>query len=340
MSNRSNMSNATNAPIIIPDEAVDKAFGTHEWTEVGLGSSFPVKAQFDPESLPVPPTQLTCSLQDIQWAYSGEGGVTQGEMPDPNATGGWKVISSSFSPDGKMSLKMAAPYQPSGCVLQINAGAGVDANTVWTQYFLARSPMPLWTSLPASVQDILLAVKNSLQLLHDNSYGNSKPNLAEFLQVHYSLETIAEAAKIALLVWQGEIIQPTSYSLSTLPGSYYGLLYVASLRELVHRIYLGYLETPELHGDPGVPYPDRKQYFDRWKGEYDKLSEQYKTLLSIYEREQLDLCGASLLLGGGYFRQAGAMIKNQELQAMQNGVIEQQFFPVVMEYAPGPVQTY
>lgn len=316
--------------ITIPDEAVNKAFGTHEWTEVGLGASFPVKAQFDPACLPSSPSDLKASLQAIQWAYSGEGGITESTA---DGAGGWKVISSSATPSGQLSLRLAAPFSPSGCLLSVSSGD----QTVWMQYFLARSPMPLWTSLPAACQDVLLAVKNSLQLLHDNSYGNSKPNLAEFLQVHYSLETITEAAKVALLVWQGEIIQPTSFTLSTLPHQYYGLLYVASFRELVHRIYLGYLETPDLHGDPGVPYPDRKQYYDRWKAEYDKLTDQYKTLLSIYEREQLDLCGSVNLLGGGYFRQAGALIKNQELEAMQNGVIEQQFFPVVLEYNPGPI---
>ncbi|MBQ1424680.1 MAG: hypothetical protein IIY98_00910, partial [Aeriscardovia sp.] len=80
-----------------------------------------------------------------------------------------------------------------------------------------------------------------------------------------------------------------------------------------------------------------REYYDRWKAEYDTLSDQYKTQLGIYEREQLDLCGSVNLVAGGYFGRSGALIKNQELQAMQNGVIQNQFFPVTIDFNAGPL---
>lgn len=309
--------------IDIPDTSIKTAFGTNEYTDVSLLRTFKTGINLGEMA---ESGEVSAEISPISWSYSGEAGISQ-------STG--EAITATVASEGQGCYSVTLPAQttPTGLVLTWF----LNNSPIWRQYFMARYFMPLWSSLKPGVQATLKAILSALQLLHDNSYGNSTPNLAENLQVHYSMETIAEAAQTALTVFQTQIIQPTGYSLNTFPAQFYGLLYTATLRELVHRFYLGYLEVPEIHGDVGVAYADYRSYFDRWKGEYDKLGEIFVQQLSIYEREQLDLTGASILLGGGYFGNGGAFIKNQQLQAMQNSILQQQYFAVTMSYNPGPI---
>ena len=318
----------------IPDDSITAAFGTNEYTEISLLQ--PYSAKVDLSGVATSAQFAECQMTQITWGYSAQNGISQTES-DPTT-----LLTQSLEgqTDYCFTAQIPPQTQPAGIKLSwsITVTGSQSHIPVFNQFFMARYYMPLWNQLSEAVQGVLQAVVNTLEFLHDNSYGMSKPNLAENLQVHYSLEDVAQCAKTALMVWQSSIIQPTSFTLASLPAKYYGLLYTATLRELCHRIYIGYLETPD-KSDVDIPGADRRGYYDKWKTEYDKLTDQYNVQLGIYEREQLDLCGSVNLVAGGYFGRSGALIRNQELQAMQNGVIQNQFFPVRIDFAPGPNTT-
>lgn len=310
--------------ITIPDNSVTQAFGTNEYTEISLLRPFNTGINLG--AFPAGKT-VTADIQTIEWNYSEESGIQSSLGSDTQS------LPVTQNGEGLYSLTLPAQFSPLGLILTWY----VADQPVWKQYFMARYFMPLWSSLNTGVQTTLTGILHALELLHDNSYGNSKPNLAENIQVHYSMETIAQAAQTALQVFQSQIIQPTNYSLNTFPPLYYGLLYTAALRELVHRFYIGYLETPDIHGDVGVAYADRHGYFDKWKTEYDKLTETFQQQLSIYERQQLDLTGAVDMVAGGFYGRGGAFMQNQRMQAIQNGIIQNQFYMCIMNYNPGPL---
>lgn len=322
------------AIIEIPDDSITAAFGTNQYTEISLLEPYEAKVDLTGviQSLGSSASAVSATLSTVAWDYSASQGVTQTE------TSPISILEEPVEQGQKLyqySAQVPAQTSPCGLTVQWSIVVNGTQTPVFFQHFMARYYMPLWTSLSSEVQGVLEAVVNTLEFLHDNSYGMSKPNLAENLQVHYSLEDVAQCAKTALMVWQSSIIQPTSYTLASLPAKYYGLLYTATLRELCHRIYIGYLETPDKR-DVDIPGSDRRGYYDKWKTEYDKLTDQYNVQLGIYEREQLDLCGSVNLVAGGYFGRSGALIRNQALQAMQNGVIQNQFFPVTIQFNPGP----
>lgn len=322
------------AIIEIPDDAVTAAFGTNQYTEISLLAPYKAKVDLTGviQSLGSSTSAVTAQMSTISWDYSAQGGITQTKS-EPTTL----LSSTVASGQAAYQYAVAIPAQTSPCGIDLQWGIVINGapTPVFSQHFMARYYMPLWNSLNQGVQGVMSAVVNTLEFLHDNSYGNSKPNLAENLQVHYSMEDIAQCASTSLMVWQSAIIQPTDYTLNSLPSKWYGLLYTATLRQLIFQFELGYLETPE-GKNVDIPGADRRSYYDRWKAEYDKLSDQYKAQLGIYEREQLDLCGSVNLVGGGYFGRSGALIRNQELQAMQNGIIQNQFFPVTIQFNPGP----
>ena len=319
----------------IPDDSITQAFGTNQYTEISLLEPYEANVDLTGviQSLSSSASAVSAALSTVAWDYSASAGITQTE------TSPISILDEPVEQGQKLyqySAKVPAQTSPCGLTVQWSVVINGTSTPVFAQHFMARYYMPLWVSLSSGVQGVLEAVVNTLEFLHDNSYGMSKPNVAENLQVRYSMEQISQCAQTSLLVWQSAIIQPTSYSLNSLPSKYYGLLYTATLRQLIFQLELGYLETPE-GKNVDSPGADRREYYDRWKAEYDKLSDQYKTQLGIYEREQLDLCGSVNLVAGGYFGRSGALIRNQELQAMQNGVIQNQFFPVTIDFNAGPL---
>lgn len=212
----------------------------------------------------------------------------------------------------------------------------------WSLFYDCSVYMPSYADLSEEERDLAMACMNRFSLLHDNTYGNGMPNLSEEWQTDFSLEDIAQCMNIAVQRINSSAIQPTSYIIGDgrgqhFPVTFYNLLMTATLMEVVHRLMLGYLEQPSIVGSTGIAYADRRDYYQKWRQEYDLLKSDYDTLLPIYSRQTLNLVASSVLVAGGLYgpgtagggRMGGnGWLTNSAITAAQRGWAINMFQPI------------
>lgn len=195
-------------------------------------------------------------------------------------------------------------------------------------WYRAEDFMPTYCSLSESERLLCDSILGRFSLLRDNHYGQGMPNLAEDVQTSYSLEDIAECMYIALQRINMTAIQPTNYQLGedakgqSFPEIWYNLLMVETLIEVIRKLVWGYLETPDINGNTGVAYADRRGYYDRWRGVLGDLQSDAKALEESYRRQTLNLTASSTLVGGGIYGRGSGFISNRMIQAVQRGWIQ------------------
>ena len=311
--------------LTIPDKSLHTVFDTMVYFDVPLG--VPVTVDWDISALNLASSlsMPTINYQTVTWAYDGDGISAQWGEPVGNQI--------SIEPNQtQLSYQLPALIQPSAYIVWLS-WTNQQNQTMQTGQigYLARYNMPFYASIQPQFQTACQTVLNTWTFLHDNAYGNSRPNEAEKLQIHFSLEDVAQSMNVGLMTFQAGIIQPTFYNLQNNPlptPKYLGLLYECALKELTHRVMIGYIETPTVEGNPDVAYIDRRDYYQRWETEYKRIGAELDKIGPIFQREQLNLTGCSILVGGGYFSVGTPLMTNQTIDAIGNGTLQNNFFPV------------
>lgn len=201
-------------------------------------------------------------------------------------------------------------------------------------FYRAEEWMPTYADLSEDEQVLAVSILNRFSLLRDNHYGNGMPNLAEDVQTAYSLEDVAQEMHIALSRINMTAIQPTNFILGSdsgehFPKAFYNYLMTVTMSGLVRKFVYGYLETPDINGNTGVAYADRKQYYNKWRQEQATLEEDSKTLEAAFKRATLNLTASSVLVGGGMFGgSGGGIFTNRMVHALESGYQSAFFLPL------------
>lgn len=212
----------------------------------------------------------------------------------------------------------------------------------FSMYYSAREYMPEYASLSDDERDLCVSILNRFWGLFDNHYGNGMPNLAEEVQTHFGYETIARDMKIAVLKINSTAVQQTYYGigesgLEHFPKAWYNLLMTDTLIEVIREFTYGYIEQPNVVGQVGVAYADRRDYLNRWNEAKKDLESDAATMMQAYSRYHLNLAGSSVLVGGGLFGggSGSGIVKNSWSVAVQKGWHINMFQPVsVMQFDP------
>lgn len=224
-----------------------------------------------------------------------------------------------------------ASYVQDPCVLEVvwkwKQTERRKSDRHWSMFYEARQYMELYSSLTPSEKDLCVAVLNRFWGLFDNHYGNSAPNLAEEVQTSFGYENVARAMQIAVAKINTTAIQKTSYGIGDYRGQHfseewYNLLMTGTLIEIIREFIFGYIEQPNIMGQPGVVYADRRDYVNRWKDAKNDLESDFKAMMQTYSRYHLNLGGSSVLVAGGLFGGGGsgsALVKNSWTTAVQKG---------------------
>lgn len=212
----------------------------------------------------------------------------------------------------------------------------------WSLFYDCSVYMPAYADLNSDERDLAMACMNRFSFLHDNTYGNGMPNLSEEWQTSFSLEDVAQAMSISVQRINSTAIQPTNYVIGSAGGmhfplTFYNLLFTATLMELVHRLMIGYLEQPSIVGSTGIAYADRRDYYQKWRQEYDLLKSDFDVLMAVYSRQTLNLTASSVLVAGGLYGPGAAgggrmggngWLTNQAITASQRGWYINGFMPI------------
>lgn len=314
--------------MIIPDQSLKTVFDTCLYFDIPLGVQGESKV-----SLATGAVNVSASYVQINWASNSlTGQITQTETATPTQLETYR--------NGANDYYAYLPASTTPVGYKVLWQWEID-NGVKEQYqlgYVARDYMPHYLQILPPFQNLCQTVLNTWTFLHDNSYGNSRPAESEMLQVHFSLDDVAEAMQTALMVFQASVSVPTYYTLTssaTFPYKEYGgILYTATLRELTHRVMIGYIETPSNTGSTDIGYIDRKDYYNKWKEEYDRLDKQMQTLQTIYQRRHIDYSGGVALVSGGFYGASGPLLTNQQINAMYQGQYVNSFFPLPLMYNP------
>lgn len=311
--------------ITIPDYSLKTVFDTTLYFDIPLGLQGESMVELPPNV-----TNVEASYQTINWQYSGDGiesnistNTTQAEViPGANK--------------GQYSITLPSSKTPIGYLVTwewINN----NANESYQIGYIARNYMPHYQQLGQPFKKMCQSVLNEWCMLHDNSYGNSKPHEAENLQIHFSLDDVAEAMQVSSMIFQTSISVPTHYSLTNQNPfpiqEFGGILYTATLRELTHRVLIGYIENPVITGD--VKYADRKEYYNKWREEFDRLDKQMIPLQAIYQRRHITFAGAIVQGNGGMFASGSfGLLTNQQLNATYQGQYVNGYMTIPIQYNP------
>lgn len=306
-------------PITLPDQSLTTVFDTLNMVDIPRGQSFEAKVALTPNS-----TQVEASMIPYTWDMQN-GVVTQtsgqaSDLKPQKVTGdNWQALLPPFS-------------IPSACLV---TWKWIDENGFDSEFqeaFSSRYFMPSYLKLSSKLKDLCQTTLNSWLLLADNAYGNSRPNLAEHLQIQFSLETVAQAMQRAFISFQVPVIAQSQSLLSFPLSKWAGLLYKATLRELISMVLTGYTETPEMTGGNDTPVIDRNRYFDRWSADYTRIDKDYQDLLKQYRNYYKNFNSGVVLVGGGMYGAAGPLLSNQAWNALYNGQLVNSFRPVTMNY--------
>lgn len=234
--------------------------------------------------------------------------------------------------DSDARYLIRAEWLDDPCTIEVewhwNNGPDPKSGRKATLWYRAEDFMPTYGSLSDSERLLADSIFGRFSLLRDNHYGQGMPNLAEDVQTSYSLEDIAECMYIALQRINMTAIQPTSYVLGqdakgrSFPEIWYNLLMVETLILVIQKLVWGYLETPDIAGNTGVAYADRRSYYDRWRAILGDLQSDAKALEESYRRQTLNLTASSTLVGGGMYGRGSGFISNRMVQAVQRGWIQ------------------
>lgn len=321
----------------IPDASLKRVFGTTRFFDVPKGRAVEVRLEL-PKN--INPASFNIQASPVEWSYA-ETGISE-QTKEPFKYSG----TINYSPaNGHFQLTLP----PLNGSQLFNAFASAyllhiewtDPSTpaygtqAWTSSYeigyLARDYMPYYAEIRPAFKDVCQDILNTWTLLHDNAYGNSRPNLEENLQVRFTYEDVAQAMEWELSIFQSGILHPTHYNLTTAPlpmPQYLGIIRLLGLTQLSYRTAIGYLETPEFEVSPQVTYAKRNSYYDKWMHEYERLHKLEDDLQKIYQQENLGLASGSLLVGGGYFQVGSGLLTNQMIDAIGNGTLQNMFFPV------------
>lgn len=215
-----------------------------------------------------------------------------------------------------------------------NRDAYVDRH--WTMYYSVREYMPTYASFNEDEKQLCMAILNRFWGLFDNHYGNGMPNLAEEVQTHFSYENVANDMEIAVSRINSKAIQPTSYGLGEsglqhFPKMWYNLLMTETMIDVIREFVYGYIEQPNIVGQVGVAYADRRDYVNRWNDAKRDLESDAAAMMSSYSRAHINFGASSVLVGGGLFgggSSGNAFIKNSTITAIQKGWYNNIYQPV------------
>lgn len=240
-------------------------------------------------------------------------------------------------------LLLPAEWLSEPCILEVewNWQQGQTPRTMrkHSMWYSAMYCMEEYASLTDSEQDLCNAILNRFSLLRDNHYGNSMPNLAEDIQTRFSLEDVAMEMQIACQRINGSVIQHTDYVVGDANGThfpveFYNLLMVSTMVGLIRKFVYGYLETPDIQGNAGVAYADRRQYYNKWKDELRDLQSDEKNLLDTFNRMHINFTGAATLVGGGVYgggAKGGGILSNSMMAAVQKGWMNSFYWPMATQ---------
>lgn len=306
-------------PIQIPDQSLTTVFETCSFIDIPRGQAFLSKVL-----LPSDSSSVQASMTPYSWAYS-DAGVEE-------TAGAVQTLKAVGVGGGKYQASIPPSKTPSACLVEWTWTDSDGNECNFEEGYSARYFMPTYQRLAPALKDMCQTVLNSWCMLSDNAYGNSKPNLAENLQIKFSLETVAQAMERAFISFQ----VPISTGSNTLQGfplnKWGGLLYKATLRELTEDVLRGYTETPVMTGGNDTPLVDRSRYYDRWRDEYDRLDHEYNDLLKHYRNYYKNFNSGIALVGGGMYGAAGPLLSNQAWNGLYNGQVVNSFRPVTMNF--------
>jgi hypothetical protein len=306
-------------PVQIPDQSLTTVFETCGFTDIPRGQAFISKVL-----LPQGSTSVTATMTPYTWSYSSSGVEETAGTPQ----------SLTVKPAGGSQYQASLPpfKDPEACLVEWDWLDEDGNECLFQEGYSARYFMPSYQKLTPALKDMCQTVLNSWCMLADNAYGNSKPNLAENLQIKFSLETVAEAMKRAFMSFQVPI-SVGSNNLSGFPlNKWGGLLYKATLRELTEDVLRGYSETPVMTGGNNIPDIDRSRYYDRWRDEFDRLDHDYQDLLKHYRNYYKNFNSGIALVGGGMYGASGPLLSNQAWNGLYNGQVVNAFRPVTMNF--------
>ena len=310
---------------VIPDQSLKTVFDTCLYFDIPLGVQGETKV-----NLPTGAVNVKCSYQTITWSQNSNH-VSETLSDEAAELEPYRIGSNDYY------AYLPASTTPTGYKVTWNWTVN-NIDETYQLGYVARDFMPHYMQILEPFQELCQTVLNTWTFLHDNSYGNSRPAETEMLQIHFSLDDVAEAMSTALMVFQASVSVPTYYTLTssaTFPYKQYGgILYTATLRELTHRVMIGYIETPNGTGSTDIGYIDRKDYYNKWKEEYDRLDKQMQTLQTIYQRRHIDYSGGVALVSGGFYGASGPLLTNQQINAMYQGQYVNSFFPLPLMYNP------
>ena len=309
----------TDFPVQIPDQSLTTVFETCDFIDIPRGQSFLSKVL-----LPQGATSVGATLTPYSWSYSADGVEETSGTPQ----------TLTVKPMGSNQYQASIPpsKDPSACLVDWTWVDDDGNECNFEEGYSARYFMPTYQRLTPADKDLCQTVLNSWCMLSDNAYGNSRPNLAENLQIKFSLETVAQAMERAFMSFQ----IPISVGSNTLSGfplnKWGGLLYKATLRELTEDVLRGYSETPVMTGGNTTPIIDRDRYYDRWRDEFDRLDHDYQDLLKHYRNYYKNFNSGAALVGGGMYGAAGPLLSNQAWNGLYNGQVVNSFRPVTMNF--------
>lgn len=309
----------TDFPVQIPDQSLTTVFETCDFIDIPRGQSFLSKVL-----LPQGSTSVGATLTPYSWSYSADGVEETSGSPQ----------TLTVKPMGSNQYQALIPpsKDPSACLVDWTWVDDDGNECNFEEGYSARYFMPTYQRLTPADKDLCQTVLNSWCMLSDNAYGNSRPNLAENLQIKFSLETVAQAMERAFISFQ----IPISVGSNTLAGfplnKWGGLLYKATLRELTEDVLRGYSETPVMTGGNTTPIIDRDRYYDRWRDEFDRLDHDYQDLLKHYRNYYKNFNSGAALVGGGMYGAAGPLLSNQAWNGLYNGQVVNSFRPVTMNF--------
>lgn len=325
-----------------PDISLNRIIQAHQYTEGSLNYPLTIKANLLPEggtANQVDNVNVTVSMQ--QWDDSGTTITLQEQPLNDEFTPEYN----STYPGACYSFTIPAEYtqQPSIFTIQWTWTVN-NQQRYWNQYYLVRNQLPLYLSLTDSEKALCEACLNQWCLLHDNHYGNSQPALSEDVQVHYDYDVVANCMIAACQEINTHTIVTTNFTVGNsgtsfmyggtggghFPVRFYNLLMLLTLANMADMNVIGYAETPEINGSTGVPYVDRKAYYQKWVDIEKRYRDRAEPQFKAYKQTYYNPCTGALLVGGGMFGGAGSnsLVSNQTIGAIQRNILMNQYFPV------------
>lgn len=325
-----------------PDISLNRIIQAHHYTEGSLNYPLTIKANLLPEGgNPSQVQNVGVQVTYQQWDDSG----TTITLEEQQLYDEFTPEYNSNYPGACYSFTIPAEYTQQPSIFTIQWAWTVNnQQRYWNQYYLVRNQLPLYLSLTDSEKALCEACLNQWCLLHDNHYGNSQPALSEDVQVHYDYDVVANCMIAACQEINTHTIVTTNFTVGNsgtsfmyggtggghFPVRFYNLLMLLTLANMADMNVIGYAETPEINGSTGVPYVDRKAYYQKWVDIEKRYRDRAEPQFKAYKQTYYNPCTGALLVGGGMFGGAGtsSLISNQTIGAIQRNILMNQYFPV------------